>query len=124
MRSPNPESGGLTVVEALPLLSAPISATVDRIREVVGDDLAYITFDIDFLDPAFAPGTGTPVCGGASTFQARQLLHGLAGMNIVGADIVEIAPPYDPAGVTALASATLAYDLLTLIALGRERRGS
>jgi agmatinase len=122
MRTPNPDAGGFTIVEADPLLAEPMSATVDRIREVVGDDPAYLTFDIDFLDPAFAPGTGTPVCGGPSTHQARQLLHGLAGMNIVGADLVEVAPPYDPAGVTALAGATLAYDLLSLLALGRERR--
>ena len=122
MRSPNPESGGFTIVDAWTLFSAPMSATADRIREVVGEHPTYVTFDIDFLDPAFAPGTGTPVCGGASTLQARQLLHELAGLNIVGADIVEVAPPYDPAGVTALAGATLAYDLLSLIALGRERR--
>lgn len=122
MRTPNPDTCGFTIVEADPLLAMPMTATVDRIREVVGDDLAYVTFDIDFLDPAFAPGTGTPVCGGPSTHQARQLLHGLAGLNIVGADIVEVSPPYDPAGVTALAAATLAYDLLSLIALGRQRR--
>lgn len=120
MRSPNPDSHGLTVVEANPLLDAPMRDTAERIRAHVGDGPAYLTFDIDFLDPAFAPGTGTPVCGGATTHQARELLHALAGLPIVGADLVEVAPPYDPAGVTALAGATLAYDLLTLLALGRE----
>ena len=93
-----------------------------RIRDVVGDAPVYLTIDIDFLDPAFAPGTGTPVCGGPSTRQARALLHALAGINLVGADLVEVAPPYDPAGVTALAGATLSFDLLSLLALGRERR--
>ena len=120
MRSPNPETLGFTIIDANPLLATPIDETATRIREVVGDRPAYITFDIDFLDPAFAPGTGTPVCGGPTTQQARALLHALAGMNIVGADLVEVAPPYDPAGVTALAGATLAYDLLSLLALGRN----
>lgn len=122
MRSPNPETRGFTVVEAWSLFSEPMRVTVDRIRDVVGDGPAYLTFDIDFLDPAFAPGTGTPVCGGATTLQARQLLHGLGGLNIVGADLVEVAPPYDPAGVTALAGATLAYDMVSLLALARSRR--
>jgi agmatinase len=119
MRSPNPETLGFTIIEANPLLETPIEVTATRIREVVGDGPAYLTFDIDFLDPAFAPGTGTPVCGGPTTHQARALLHALAGTNIVGADLVEVCPPYDPAGVTALAGATLAYDLLSLLALAR-----
>ncbi len=122
MRSPNPETLGFTIIEANPLLATPMDATANRIREVVGAGPAYVTFDIDFLDPAFAPGTGTPVCGGPTTHQARALLHALAGVNIVGADLVEVAPPYDPAGVTALAGATLAYDLLSLIAIARNAR--
>jgi agmatinase len=122
MRSPNPDTLGFTVIEANPLLAAPIDETVERIRDIVGDGPVYLTFDIDFLDPAYAPGTGTPVCGGPTTAQARALLHGLAGVNIVGADIVEVAPPYDPAGITALAGATLAYDLLSLLGLARAAR--
>jgi agmatinase len=122
MRSPNPETLGFTVIDANPLLEAPVEAAAERIRDVVGDAPVYLTLDIDFLDPAFAPGTGTPVCGGPSTQQARALLHALAGINLVGADLVEVAPPYDPAGVTALAGATLSFDLLSLLALGRERR--
>jgi agmatinase len=120
MRSPNPETHGFNVIDANPLLGRPLSETVDHIRDVVGDRPVYLTFDIDFLDPAYAPGTGTPVCGGPTTHQARTLLHGLAGLNILGADLVEIAPAYDPGGVTALAGATLAYDLLSLLALARE----
>jgi len=89
---------GFTIIEANLLLDAPMAATAGRIREVAGDGPAYLTFDIDFLDPAYAPGTGAPVCGGPTTHQARTLLHALAGMNIVGADLVEVAPPYDPAG--------------------------
>ena len=122
MRSPDPDRHGFMIVDANLLLDAPMAATAGRIREVAGDGPAYLTFDIDFLDPAYAPGTGTPVCGGPTTHQARTLLHALAGMNIVGADLVEVAPPYDPAGVTALAAATLAYDLLSLLALARGAR--
>ena len=120
MRSPNPETLGFTIIDANPLLAAPMESAAQRIRDVVGNGPAYLTFDIDFLDPAFAPGTGTPVCGGPTTHQARTLLHALAGLNIVGADLVEVAPPYDPASVTALAGATLAYDLLSLLALARR----
>lgn len=83
-------------------------------RDILGDGPVYLSFDIDGLDPAFAPGTGTPVCGGLSTAQAALLLRGLAGINLVGADVVEVAPPYDHAGVTALAAATIAYDLIAL----------
>jgi len=122
IRSPNPDTFGFTIIEANPLLESPMQRTAERIRAVVGNHPAYLTFDIDFLDPAFAPGTGTPVCGGPTTHQARTLLHALAGLNIVGADLVEVAPPYDPAGVTALAGATLAYDLLTLLWLARGKR--
>jgi len=121
MRSPNPDTLGFTIIEANPLLEAPMQETAERIRAVVGNHPAYLTFDIDFLDPAFAPGTGTPVCGGPTTHQARTLLHALAGLNIIGADLVEVAPPYDPAGVTALAGATLAYDLLTLLSFARGK---
>ena len=116
MRTPNPETHGYTVIDANPLLTSPLEATVERIRGVVGQRPVYLTFDIDFIDPAFAPGTGTPVCGGPTTQQARSLLHGLAGIELIGADLVEVAPIYDPSGVTALTGATIAFDLLSLIA--------
>lgn len=122
MRSPNPETYGFTVIDADELLGAPMETTVARIREIVGDRPVYVTFDIDFLDPAYAPGTGTPVVGGPTTHQARALLRGLDGLDVVGADVVEVAPPYDPAGVTALAGATVAYDLLYLMGHAREAR--
>jgi len=86
----------------------------DRIREVVGDHPAYFTFDIDGLDPAFAPGTGTPVWGGLTTAQAAATLRGIAGVNLVGGDVVEVSPPYDHAGITAVAAAHVAVELLCL----------
>lgn len=124
MRTPN-ESHGFQVIHADRMFDLGIEGTVAEIRRVVGDRPAYLTFDIDFLDPAYAPGTGTPVIGGPTTWQARQLLFGLAGMNFVGADLVEVAPAYDAAGqITALAGATIAHDELYLLGLAREARAS
>ncbi|MEM6487509.1 MAG: agmatinase [Pseudomonadota bacterium] len=102
-----------------------VAATVARIREVVGDNRAYLTFDIDALDPAFAPGTGTPVCGGLTTWQAREIIRGLGSaggpaVNVVGMDVVEVSPPYDHAEITALAGATVALALVCLYAEARR----
>ncbi|MEO1470366.1 MAG: agmatinase [Pseudomonadota bacterium] len=106
-----------------------IDATVAKIREVVGDNPAYVTFDIDALDPSVAPGTGTPVCGGLSTWQAREIIRrlGTAGgtpVNVVGMDVVEVSPPYDHAEITALAGATIALALVCLYAEGASARGA
>ena len=91
--------------------------TSARIHEIVGtENPAYITFDIDCLDPAFAPGTGTPVVGGLSTAQALQILRCLGDLNLIGMDIVEVAPVYDHAEITALAAATIGHDYLCLLA--------
>jgi agmatinase len=122
MRTPNPETLGFEVVDVDRLLDRDLAETIAEIRARVGTAPVYLTFDIDFLDPAYAPGTGTPVVGGPTTRQARRLLHGLAGLDVVGADIVEVSPPYDHAGITALAGATLAFDLLNLISLARAAR--
>jgi len=100
---------------------AGLPAIIADVRMVVGDLPVYITFDIDSLDPAFAPGTGTPEIGGFSTREALRLLRGLEGLNIVGADLVEVAPPLDHAGITATAGATLLYELLCLMAAAPGR---
>jgi len=121
IRTPNPDTQGFHVMTVDRLLGNETERTVREIRNVVGDHPVYITFDIDFLDPAYAPGTGTPVVGGPSTHQARQILNGLAGLRVVGADLVEVSPPYDSNGrITALAGATLAHDILYLLSLGRR----
>ncbi len=91
-------------------------AVVAKVCEIVGGKPAYLTFDIDCLDPAFAPGTGTPVSGGLSSHQALTILRGLGGLAWVGMDIVEVAPAYDHAEVTAIAAATIAHDWLCLLA--------
>ena len=76
---------------------------VEKVKKIVGDAPTYVTFDIDALDPAFAPGTGTPVWGGLASWQAAAILRDLAGINCVGGDIVEVSPPYDTTGATAIA---------------------
>lgn len=88
---------------------------VEEIRRIVGGAPAYITFDIDFLDPAFAPGTGTPEVGGPTSFEAQQLIRGLRGLNLVGADIVEVAPQLDPAITTSLTAANIMFEMLCVI---------
>ena len=90
---------------------------VDRIRERVGDRPVYVSVDIDVLDPAHAPGTGTPEPGGLTTRELQLMLRGFTDLNIVGADIVEVAPAYDHAELTALAAANVAYEFCGLFAL-------
>ncbi|MGR3542447.1 MAG: agmatinase [Hasllibacter sp.] len=114
--NPMPEIDALTVHEIGPV------ETARRIRERVGDVKCYVTFDIDCLDPAFAPGTGTPVWGGLSSAQVQRILLGLAGLNVVGMDVVEVSPPFDPTGCTAIAGAHVAVDLACLWAAGPRGR--
>ncbi len=97
--------------------------SVARIRERVGSAPAYLSFDIDCLDPAFAPGTGTPVAGGLSSDRALAIVRGLAGLNIIGFDVVEVAPAFDHAELTSLAGATLALEFLHVLAAGRRDAG-
>ncbi|MBO6776696.1 MAG: agmatinase [Marinibacterium sp.] len=92
-----------------------LTAIGDEIRDEIGTTKTYVTYDIDSLDPAYAPGTGTPEIGGLTTPQALQLIRALKGLNIVGCDLVEVSPPYDPSGNTALTGANLLYDLLCVL---------
>lgn len=112
----DPPTHRLKVIDADRATELGPKQTAAQIRTIVGDRPAYLTFDIDGLDPAFAPGTGTPVPGGLSTNFALQMLRALTGLNIIGADLVEVSPPYDPAGVTALAGAAIALDVLHVMA--------
>lgn len=93
-----------------------VEALLDGTRKILGDNKVYLTFDIDCVDPAYAPGTGTPVCGGLSSAQALEILRGLRGVNLVGMDLVEVSPPYDHAEITSLLAAFIAYDMLALYA--------
>jgi agmatinase len=121
MRTPN-ETHGFNVIDANELAERGIKDVAAACHEATRGRPVYLSVDIDFLDPAYAPGTGTPVVGGPTTAQARQLLALLQGIDIVGTDLVEVAPPYDHAGITAVAGATLALDQLYLLAAAREAR--
>lgn len=111
---------GFTVLDAAWVHSNGPAQAVAEIHRAVGSSPAYITFDIDCLDPAYAPGTGTPVVGGLSSSQALAILRGLGDLNLIGMDLVEVAPAYDHAEITALAAATLAHDFLCLLAWAKR----
>ena len=100
-----------------------IEETIARVRERIGDAGVYVSFDVDFVDPAFAPGTGTPEIGGFTSREAQEFVRGLAGLDIVGCDVVEVLPPYDSAQVTALLAANVAHEFLSLFALRRRNIG-
>lgn len=95
---------------------------VAEARRVVGEGPTYISFDVDGLDPVYAPGTGTPEIGGFSTHEAQQMLRGTRGLNLVGADVVEVAPPFDPSGNTALVGATMMFEILCVLSEAVARR--
>lgn len=107
---------GVSILSAEDVHRAGPDAVAERIRAVVGPAPAYLSFDVDALDPAYAPGTGTPEIGGLASWQARAILNRLGGLGFAGMDVVEVAPPYDVAEITALAAATLVWDYLALIA--------
>ena len=99
-----------------------IPEVIDRINERVGDARGYVSFDVDFVDPAFAPGTGTPEIGGFTSREAQEFVRGLVGLDLVGCDVVEVYPAYDPAHITAFLAANVAYELLSLIAARRREK--
>jgi agmatinase len=115
---------GVKIVFADEVHGTPASEIGKMIRTRIGSGPAYLTFDIDFLDPAFAPGTGTPVPGGFSSYQALAILRELKGADFAGMDIVEVSPPYDHAETTANAAALIAYELLCLKAWAKGARGN
>jgi agmatinase len=107
---------GVTIVTAEDVHETGPQSVSERIRSVLGEGTSYVSFDVDALDPAFAPGTGTPEVGGLATWQARAILRRLAGLRFAGMDVVEVSPPYDVAEITALAAATMAWDYIGLLA--------
>jgi guanidinopropionase len=107
---------GVRVIPMEAVLARGLPDVLAEARAVVGDRRTYLSFDIDALDPAYAPGTGTPEMGGFTAREALQIVRGLRGLDFIGADVVEVAPPLDPSGITALAGATLAFEILCLLA--------
>jgi len=116
LRSYNDSDHGFEILTSPWVHRNGIDATLDVIRERIGDTPCYISFDIDCLDPAFAPGTGTPVPGGLASWQALELIRGLETLNMIGFDLVEVSPAYDHADVTAMAAANIAHDWLAVMA--------
>jgi agmatinase len=106
---------GVTMITAQDVHEQGPAVIAGQIRKVIGDGPVYLSFDIDVLDPAFAPGTGTPEVGGLATWQAQAIIRRLQGVQFVGMDLVEVCPPYDVAEITALAGATIAWEYLCLL---------
>ncbi|MFG6516898.1 agmatinase [Sulfitobacter sp. 1A13496] len=115
IRTTNEDTMGVNIIDAREVHEKGPQATVAKIKEILGDRPCYLTFDIDALDPAFAPGTGTPVWGGLTSAQASIMLRDLAGINIMGGDVVEVSPPFDTTGATAVAGAHVATEILSLL---------
>ena len=121
LRSFNESDHGFEILTAPWIHREGVGAALEIVRARVGDAPLYLSFDVDGLDPAYAPGTGTPVAGGLASWQALELVRGLAGMRLIGMDVVEVSPPYDHAEITAIAAATVAHDWLCLLA---EEKGA
>jgi agmatinase len=120
IRTVNPDTLGIAVIGARQVHERGPSAIAAQVRQKVGAGPAYVSFDIDVLDPAFAPGTGTPVWGGLASWQAAAILQDLAGLPMVGGDVVEVAPSYDATGATAVAGAHAAVELICLWVAARR----
>ena len=110
------KSHGMRVMFIEEFADLGVDKVIEEARRVVGDGRTYISFDVDGLDPVYAPGTGTPEVGGITTLEAQRLLRGLRGLNLIGGDVVEVAPPYDQTGNTALVGATMMFEILCLVA--------
>ncbi len=113
---------GMRVVFMEEFTELGVNAVIEEARRIVGDGPTYISFDVDGLDPVYAPGTGTPEIGGITTIEAQALLRGMRGLNLIGGDVVEVAPPFDPSGNTSLVGATLMYEILCLLADAISRK--
>ncbi|WP_372573159.1 agmatinase [Ruegeria jejuensis] len=115
IRTTNDDTLGVNIIDAREVYEAGPAATARKIKDILGDHPVYLSFDIDGLDPAFAPGTGTPVWGGMSSIQASIILRDIAGINIKGGDVVEVSPPFDTTGATAIAGAHIATEIICLL---------
>jgi guanidinobutyrase / D-arginase len=116
----NDERFGFKILSSMDVADAGAADTVERIRARLGTGPVYVSIDVDVMDPAFTPGTGTPEAGGLTSREMLQILRGLLGVNIVGADVVEVSPPYDHAELTAIAASHLVYEFISLFAAARR----
>ncbi len=113
---------GMRIVTIEEFYDLGVDAVIAEARRVVGDGPTYVSFDVDGLDPVYAPGTGTPEIGGFTTHEAQRMIRGLQGLDLVGGDVVEVAPPFDPSGNTALVGATMMFEILCVLADAVDRR--
>lgn len=113
---------GIRVIDIDEYQRLGVSGVIAEARRVVGAGPTYVSFDVDFLDPVYAPGTGTPEIGGATTYEAQQLIRGLQGLNLIGGDVVEVSPPFDPSGNTSLVGMTMMFEILCVLADAKCRR--
>jgi agmatinase len=111
---------GMTVIHIEEFMRMGVEAVVEQARDVVGSGPVYVSFDVDGLDPAYAPGTGTPEEGGIIPREAQQFLCGLQGLHVIGGDVVEIAPQYDATSNTAQVGAQMLFEILCLVAISRQ----
>ena len=109
---------GMTVLHVEDVVDMGVPAVIAKAREVIGDGPTYITFDIDGIDPGFAPGTGTPEVGGLTPREVLAILRGVAGAHVIGGDVVEVAPQYDPTSNTAMVGAQMLFEIFSLMVLG------
>ena len=107
---------GIRVIEIEEYNDMGVEAVIEEARRVVGDGKTYLSFDVDALDPVYAPGTGTPEIGGITTYDAQKMIRGLRGLDLVGGDVVEVSPPFDMSGNTALVAVTMMFEILCLLA--------
>jgi len=122
IRTVTEDTLGVNTITAREVHEKGTTWVVEKARDIIGDQPCYLSFDIDGLDPAFAPGTGTPVWGGLASWQVAAMLRDLAGIDLVGGDVVEVSPPYDTTGATAIAGAHIAYELICLYHWARRER--
>ena len=114
---------GIRVIPIEEFFSRTIPDLMTEVRDIVGNAPTYLSYDIDFVDPTFAPGTGTPEVGGPNSFQALQVVRELAGLNIIGADLVEVSPPFDNSGNTAFLGASIMFEQLCILVQSKQRFG-
>jgi guanidinopropionase len=113
---------GIRVIDIDEFHAMGLEAAMAETRRIVGDGETYVSFDVDALDPVYAPGTGTPEIGGLTTLEAQRMVRLLQGLKLVGGDVVEVSPPFDPSGNTALVGATMLFEILCVLADAVSRR--
>ncbi len=118
------EAQGVRIIRIEELFDRGIDDVMVEVKKIVGTDPCYCTYDIDFVDPTYAPGTGTPEIGGPNSYQAQQVIRHMAGLNLIGADLVEVSPPFDPEGGTAWLGISLMFELLCVLAQAINARRS